>query len=71
MEDSKCAYLGCEHKGVILDESDQFAKIVIETVEIAPGVLENLFVCEEHLGQLVGNIEMKANSQCILSRESD
>ncbi|AFA49859.1 hypothetical protein [Acetobacterium woodii] len=60
MADRKCAYLGCKNEGVILDE-----------VEIAPGVLEKRFVCEEHLGQLVGNYEQVANLECISSKVFD
>ncbi len=46
---AKCAYLGCEKEGTILDD-----------VEVAPGVLEKQMVCKEHVGQLVGNITLKS-----------
>lgn len=57
MESKKCAYLGCEKEGILLDD-----------VEIAPSIFEEKFVCEEHLGQLVGNYEQVANSECISSK---
>lgn len=41
----KCAYLGCQRMGEVLDD-----------VEVSPGVIRKKQVCKEHLGKLTENI---------------
>ncbi|NRT33223.1 hypothetical protein BJV38_004194 [Clostridium beijerinckii] len=49
-EQHKCAYLGCDDIGAILDD-----------VEVATGITEKKLVCKKHVGQLNQHIRIKGN----------
>lgn len=48
-EQLMCEYLGCSNK------------LILDDVEVSPGVIEKKYVCQKHLGELNNNILITSN----------